>query len=380
MIKRRIALFCVVCLLAGMLSGCGQKEEPAPEKETTPVEEPASETKLEAEDLSARFSVNRLGDGPIIYPGMEGISGENIQGPALIKVPDWVENPMGKYYLYFAEHKGDYIRLAYADELTGPWTVYEEGSLHLSETNFLAEPPQLTPEQEEQLPLMAAQQGYDPDSKLGHSLIEEATMPHIASPEILIDDENQQIIMYFHGLRDVGIQTTGVATSKDGIHFEQMDVEDLGKSYMRIFEVDGTVYGIAMPGQLYKADDLFTGFTAGQSLLNPNARHHDVMVVDDTLYIFWTQVGDAPEQIYVSTVDVSKPWEEWKVDQTAAIMKAEYDWEGADMPVEPSIRSTAYGRVNQLRDPYIYEEDGQLYLLYAVAGESGIAIAELTMN
>jgi hypothetical protein len=33
--------------------------------------------------------------------------------------------------------------------------------------------------------------------------------------------------------------------------------------------------------------------------------------------------------------------------------------------------------VNQLRDPAIFEEDGRTYLLYAVAGESGIAIAEL---
>jgi hypothetical protein len=33
----------------------------------------------------------------------------------------------------------------------------------------------------------------------------------------------------------------------------------------------------------------------------------------------------------------------------------------------------------QLRDPAIFEDDdGRTYLLYSVAGESGIAIAELT--
>jgi hypothetical protein len=31
----------------------------------------------------------------------------------------------------------------------------------------------------------------------------------------------------------------------------------------------------------------------------------------------------------------------------------------------------------QLRDPAIFEENGRIYLFYAVAGESGIAIAEL---
>ena len=33
--------------------------------------------------------------------------------------------------------------------------------------------------------------------------------------------------------------------------------------------------------------------------------------------------------------------------------------------------------VNQLRDPAIYVEDERIYLLYAVAGESGIAIARV---
>ena len=51
--------------------------------------------------------------------------------------------------------------------------------------------------------------------------------------------------------------------------------------------------------------------------------------------------------------------------------------EGADAPLEPSVRSTAYGQVNQLRDPAIFEEDGEVFLLYAVAGESGIALAQV---
>ncbi len=60
------------------------------------------------------------------------------------------------------------------------------------------------------------------------------------------------------------------------------------------------------------------------------------------------------------------------------MLRPERAWEGADAPLEPSIRSVAYGHVNQLRDPAIFVEDGRTYLLYAVAGESGIAIAELT--
>ena len=52
------------------------------------------------------ITVTRLGDGPIITPEMDDRMGGNIQGPSLIKVPTWVDNPLGKYYLYFADHRG----------------------------------------------------------------------------------------------------------------------------------------------------------------------------------------------------------------------------------------------------------------------------------
>jgi hypothetical protein len=69
------------------------------------------------------FRAERFAANPIIYPGMpglEGARGENINGPSLLRVPEWVERPLGKYYLYFAHHQGAYIRMAYADELAGP--------------------------------------------------------------------------------------------------------------------------------------------------------------------------------------------------------------------------------------------------------------------
>ena len=83
----------------------------------------------------------RLLDDPIIAPDFHPSIGKNIQGPSLIRVPDWVESRLGTYYLYFADHKGSYIRLAYADDLRGPWKVYPPGSLQLAESHFLTEPP-----------------------------------------------------------------------------------------------------------------------------------------------------------------------------------------------------------------------------------------------
>jgi hypothetical protein len=45
------------------------------------------------------------------------------------------------------------------------------------------------------------------------------------------------------------------------------------------------------------------------------------------------------------------------------------------VPLVPSAGGEIGGPARQLRDPAIFEEDGQAYLLYAVAGEQGLAIA-----
>ena len=82
--------------------------------------------------------------------------------------------------------------------------------------------------------------------------------------------------------------------------------------------------------------------------------------------------------ILLSTIVLTDDWNNWQESPEVEVLRAEFDWEGADAPIEPSVRSTAYGHVNQLRDPALFVEDGAVYLLYAVAGESGIAIASVT--
>lgn len=109
-------------------------------------------------------------------------------------------------------------------------------------------------------------------------------------------------------------------------------------------------------------------------------RHAALLKRGDALNVFWTQVGHAPESILLSTIDLSKDWAEWKDSEPVEVLRPEFPWEGADAPVEPSIRSTAYGVVNQLRDPAIYTENGKTFLLYAVGGEAGIAIARVEFD
>ncbi|GIS50575.1 MAG: hypothetical protein Ct9H90mP25_0090 [Gammaproteobacteria bacterium] len=81
-------------------------------------------------DLSS-ITVTRLMDQPIIRPDLHPRL-DKISRALLNTVPDWVADPLGKYYLYFADHKGRYIRLAYSDELTGPWKIHEAGLYPLS--------------------------------------------------------------------------------------------------------------------------------------------------------------------------------------------------------------------------------------------------------
>jgi hypothetical protein len=211
---------------------------------------------------------------------------------------------------------------------------------------------------------------------ISHDLLLEITTPHIASPDVHVDPSGRQIVMYFHGLEDVGTQVTRVAISHNGIDFKAQP-EVLGRSYMRVFQHDGMTYAMAMPGQFYRSKDGMHGFELGPNLFNPNMRHSALIKRGDELWVFWTQVGEAPERILLSRIDLTGDWHSWKETAPIEVLRPERSWEGADAPLVPSVRSTAYGQVNQLRDPAIFEEDGRIYLLYAVAGESGIAIAEV---
>ncbi len=321
-----------------------------------------------------QITATRLLNRPLIGPEIDPSIGINIQGPSLVRVPEWVPGRLGKYYLYFADHKGSYIRLAYADELLGPWQVYVPGSLQIEQSFFLSEPAEIT---EDQLNQMVEERQTDWVA-LSHDWRTELTTPHIASPDVHIDEDNKLFIMYYHGLDGPGAQLTRVATSPDGINFTAQQ-QNLGRTYMRVFKHAGMTYSMAMPGQFYRSADGFTNFEAGPALFNRDMRHAALLKEGNLLSVFWTQVGDAPELIKLSTIDLSGDWMTWKESSSIEILRPEYSWEGADAPIEPSVRSSAYGLVNQLRDPSIFKDEEKTYLLYTVGGESGIAIAELQM-
>jgi hypothetical protein len=334
--------------------------------------------------LAPRIRVERLPGNPIIRPHHDARMGGNVQGPSLIQVPEWIERPLGRYYLYFADHKGAYIRLAYADRLEGPWRTHQSGALQLAESRFLTEPAPVpaasAPAASAPGGSIAALEGFATSAVEGvPSPLESATLPHIASPDAHVRADRREIVLYYHGLDAFRSQHTRVATSTDGIRFNARP-ELLGNSYFRAFAYGGYWYAIAMPGIVYRSGDGLGAFEPGPTLFPPTMRHCAVLRRGDSLLVFWTRVGDVPEHILLSIVDLSGDWKSWRTGEPIDVLYPELDWEGADLPLRPSVRDAINVRVRQLRDPGIYEEDGRTWLLYAVAGESGIAIAELRVD
>jgi hypothetical protein len=300
-----------------------------------------------------QVSVERFSENPLIDASFSETLGDKINGPSVIRVPDWVENPLGRYYLYFAHHKGKFIRLAYADDLLGPWLIYEPGTIHLEEATALED--------------------------------------HIASPDVHIDDDEKIIRMYLHGSHPGTNQRTISAVSKDGLSFDVFETIH-GYSYFRVFKYEGAYYAIDALGFLNRSDYPDHGWERHeQELIGPvstedefgkrddiRIRHSAVYVRDNTLFLFYSRKSDAPERIVMAKVPLEGDWKSWKAGEPIEVLRPEMDYEGIGFPIAPSDKGGAI-EVQELRDPYVFEEGGKFYLFYSVAGEAGIAGAELEM-
>jgi hypothetical protein len=321
-----------------------------------------------ASDITTEYRAERFFENPIITPSMMGDANENINGPSLIRLPDWVQNKLGKYYLYFAHHEGEYIRLAYADDLHGPWKIYKPGVLSVKDVK------------------------WSPD--------------HVASPDVIVDDEKQEIRLYvhaptaghvlrhddphYHELVESSIQESFVAISKDGLNFHIFP-DIIGKStgtmdrswYLRLWKWNGYYYAIARGGRpLYRSKDGIHFETAARSPFDGSPefkkiRHTALKLDGHVLTVFYSRIGDNPEHIMMSKIVLGPNWEEWTATKPVDVLFPATGYEGVALPSKPSEPGMTGGRVKEVRDPAIYREGDKTYLLYTIEGEYGIAIAEL---
>ncbi len=264
--------------------------------------------------------------------------GNNINGPSLIKVPEFIKKPLGKYYLYFAHHSGKYIRMAYSNNIIGPYHLYRKGVLHLN-----------------QVP------GYG----------------HLASPDVHINKEKEEIFMYYHCSYENNKtnQSTFCAKSCDGINFVS-DNNIIIYPYFRYFKYKNNEYGIAMGGLKPSGGVIYKKINNDFEIIGhvlPGVRHMSILVSSDKIYLFYTIVGDTPEHIYMSNLDIEIP----EVTDCKSLIKPEIEYEGSNSPLEPSVYGKAMESVNQLRDPFIYKENNRFFLFYTICGEKGIALCEI---
>ena len=322
-----------------------------------------------------QVTVTRLPQNPLITVKTSPSLGTNVNGPTVIRVPDWVQRPRGRYYMYFANHMGEFIRLAYADQVAGPWKIHEPGVLPVRDTAMFRPQP-------------------DPPAALADFYT------HVASPEILIDHDRRRFVMWFHGWWTNGerwpaapaearawaqkngyAQFTQAAESSDGVRFEARPAITRA-SYLRVFRHGGQSYGMSRLGRLSRAADPLAGFEPGPNPFRdgPYAgrlRHVALLPRGNTLHVFFTAIGDAPERVMWSKIDLAGDWTAWRATAPVEVLQPEAPYECVHLPNVPSEAGDIAVPARQVRDPFVFEEGGRIFLFYSICGEQGIAAAEL---
>jgi hypothetical protein len=291
-------------------------------------------------------SVTRSANNPLITPATSSTLSNNIDGPSVIRVPSWIPNRLGNYYMYFAAHNGHYIRMAYANNPEGPWTIYAPGTLKDTEVA--------------------------PFSNT------------ISSPDVHVMDAAGKIRMYFSTDNYPGSteQWSGVAESTDGIHFTLRSTVNIAKYYLRVFDWAGQFFGLAKgwstaPAELGVSPDGIQRFNAIKTMSQGSVRHMAVLTKGTILLVFYSRIGDAPERIFLTTIDMTTPPSTWDFTNPIEVIRPATTYEGAGYAISPSVKGPATN-VNQLRDPYVFEDGTNTYLYYTIAGESGIAVAKIS--
>ncbi len=331
---------------------------------------------VQAQD-AASLKLLRLVQNPLITvkssPTLEG----NVNGVTVIRVPAWVQRPLGRYYMYFANHMGTFIRLAYAEAPEGPWRIYEPGVLQVRDTAFYRPQP-------------------DPQETL------ENFYTHVASPEIYVDEDRKQLVMWFHGWWTNGerwpsepreaqrwanqkgySQSSQAAVSSDGLRFE-VRPEITRTSYMRVFRHGGAFYSMSRLGLLSRAATPLAVFETGPNPFRDGpfdrrVRHVAIVPRPGRLLVFFTAIGDAPERVYLTTVPLEGDWTAWRATPATEVLRPEAPYECVDLPNAPSEGGDVNVPVRQIRDPFVFEEGGRSWLFYSTCGEQGIAAASLSL-
>jgi hypothetical protein len=179
-------------------------------------------------------------------------------------------------------------------------------------------------------------------------------------------------------------QFTQAAESIDGIHFE-VRPSITKVSYLRVFQHGGYFYGLSRLGQLSRSKNPLASFEVGPNPFRDGSyanrvRHIGLLVRGSRLHAFFTAIGDAPERVLMSTIDLTSDWVTWRASPPVEVLRPETRYECADLAVAPSEAGDIDVPVRQIRDPFVFHEDGQALLFYSTCGEHGSAAATIAIN
>ena len=169
--------------------------------------------------------------------------------------------------------------------------------------------------------------------------------------------------------------------SQNGLHFEAQPTISR-EIYLRIFQHNGMFYAISRLGQLLCASGPLQEFKVGGNpfegtRFSNSVRHIGLLKEGDVLHVFFSAIGDAPESILYTTINLTGDWTAWKIGEIQQVLTPEASYECPDLPDEPSAIGAIDHPVRQVRDPAVFEEDGKIYLFYTFCGEQGVAGAEV---
>jgi len=231
------------------------------------------------------------------------------------------------------------------------------------------------------------------------------------SPSIFVDDEKQQLLMYIHGHgcqkatanQPAGLQPTVLFASNDGVSWDYVRNNEeepylLQDSFYLSVPVyskhDGYFYAMAKTQEnkvgsavLYRSKSITGPFEKGP-IVARGIRHVDLYLDSNTLYVFFTLIGDMPERVLLGSIDISnsEQWMHWNLLPGPTLLQPEYFYEHGNAKLQPSESGAAKETMRELRDPRFLpdnEKKGDVlsgYLFYTVQGEQGIALARLTID
>lgn len=284
------------------------------------------------------------------------VMSDNINGPSCLRTPNFIKNPVGKYLLYFAHHTGEFIRIAYSEDIFTGWKIL--------------------------------------DHKINNVSEEKEFHDHVASPDIYVDNIEKSVYMFFHSrIKGSRKQKTFLSKSNDGINFALVKGDLNLPFYFRHVTIETKTFAVTKGGNLYinmvnpiantwrALNNINTGKSNEEVMHNSSGsiRHASLIYYMKIFIAFYSRIGDSPERIYAAKI-VENGKGLWLMSNEFEITRPELNFEGANLDIEASVAGPSLHEENALRDPYVMQDGEDYFLFYACAGESGIAVGKLFMT